>query len=382
MSGTTVYKGAFLPTVAGDAGLWGTEMNTQTFVTFDSALGGYAALSVSNVNVTLSTTQAGMALLRVSGTLTGSVQITTSTQGFQFIENLTTGSYALTITNGVGTPLTLTQGFCTPVIFDATNGARQSGVSNLINDGSGNLIVPYPNNVSAGNSLSVGANITLAGYEDFAEISTPASPSAGNLRVYAKSGDVIAALTSAGVEKQLFKTPTVQTFTSGSGTYTPASGVTYIEVEMVAGGGGQGTGGRTSLGSWTCIGGSNGYAGGGTGGANGTGTLLVRISGQGGGWAAGTYPTFSGGPGGSNPLGYGGQIPWASSLGAGGYPGSGYGWGGSGTTGNLGAGSGEYAKFIVTNPDALSYSVGGGGSSGPSCIAGGGGIIIIKEFYA
>ena len=50
---TTVFKGALLPTVAGDAGSWGTEQNTQTFPTFDSAIGGFAQLSVSNANVTL-----------------------------------------------------------------------------------------------------------------------------------------------------------------------------------------------------------------------------------------------------------------------------------------------------------------------------------------
>ena len=120
----TIYKGALLPTVAGDSGVWGTEQNTQTFATFDAALGGYAAQSLSNVNVTLTTSQAGMALLKLTGTLSGNVQITTSTQGFQYIENLTTGAFTVTVTNGVGSPFTLPQGVATPVIFDATNGAR------------------------------------------------------------------------------------------------------------------------------------------------------------------------------------------------------------------------------------------------------------------
>ena len=127
MTAYTVYKSAQLPVVAGDAGVWGNELNTSTFPIFDSALGQISTQSVTNVNVTLSSTQAGSALLRVTGTLSGNVQLTTSTQGFQFIENLTTGAYTLTITNGYGTPYTLPQGVCTPVIFDTTNGAR-SGV--------------------------------------------------------------------------------------------------------------------------------------------------------------------------------------------------------------------------------------------------------------
>jgi hypothetical protein len=123
----TVYKSAYLPTVAGDSGVWGGLFNTTTFPIFDSALGGYASLAVSNVNVTLNATQAGVALLRVTGTLLGNVQLTTACQGFQFIENSTSGAYNLTITNGVGSTYTLPQGVCTPVIFDSTNGAR-SGV--------------------------------------------------------------------------------------------------------------------------------------------------------------------------------------------------------------------------------------------------------------
>ena len=122
----TVYKGWYIPTVAAEAGIWGGEINTD-LAAIDASVGGFSTVSVTNVNVTLSSTQAGSALLRVTGTLSGNVQLTTSTQGFQFIENLTSGAFSLTITNGYGTPYTLPQGVCTPLIFDNTNGAR-SGV--------------------------------------------------------------------------------------------------------------------------------------------------------------------------------------------------------------------------------------------------------------
>ena len=67
--------------------------------------------------------------------------------------------------------------------------------------------------------------------------------------------------------------PTVQKFTSGSGTYTTPSGVTWIEVEMVGGGGGgsgsaldSGTAGNGGSGGNTTFGTSLLNAGGGSGG--------------------------------------------------------------------------------------------------------------------
>src|SRR6266700_2356395 len=90
--------------------------------------------------------------------------------------------------------------------------------------------------------------------------------------------------------------PTVQRFTSSSGTYTPTGGTVRIRVRIAGGGGGgaaQATnaganGGDTSFGSWTAIHGNGGAVAGsggagGTGGATGTGTLIVRFPGGQGG---------------------------------------------------------------------------------------------------
>src|SRR6185369_5301096 len=105
--------------------------------------------------------------------------------------------------------------------------------------------------------------------------------------------------------------PTVQRFTSGTGTYTTPTGCLYIKVKMQGGGGGgaaQATNGGangvdSSFGSWTAIKGNGGATAGGAGGAGGTGgvdstgTLINRIIGQKG------APGTSGlGTGGSSPL--------------------------------------------------------------------------------
>jgi len=136
---TSTYKGAYLPTVSGDSGTWGTLLNTTTFPVFDNNLGGIVGKNLTNVNVTLSATESQAAILRLTGTLTGAVQITTACQGFTFIENLTTGAYAVTITNGVGSALTLPQGSRTLAIFDGTNGARLA-TSNVISLGTSGLL--------------------------------------------------------------------------------------------------------------------------------------------------------------------------------------------------------------------------------------------------
>ncbi len=121
---TTTYKLATLPTVGGDSGTWGTILNTSTLATFDNNLGGIVTKSLTNANVTLNATESQMAILRLTGVLSGNVQITTACQGFTIVENLCTlGAYTVTITNGVGTPLTLPT-YRSLVVFDATNGAR------------------------------------------------------------------------------------------------------------------------------------------------------------------------------------------------------------------------------------------------------------------
>jgi len=77
----TIYKGAYLPQVTGDSGTWGGYQNTLTFPIFDANLGGFATQSLTNVNVTLSAAQDQCAILRLTGTLTGNVVITSACQG-------------------------------------------------------------------------------------------------------------------------------------------------------------------------------------------------------------------------------------------------------------------------------------------------------------
>jgi hypothetical protein len=90
--------------------------------------------------------------------------------------------------------------------------------------------------------------------------------------------------------------PTVQTFTSGSGTYTTPAGVAYIRVRMVGGGGGGGCGNTTA----------NGGGGGGAGGyvdvivPSPSATYSYAVGSGGSGGSAGT----NGATGGNGATGY------------------------------------------------------------------------------
>lgn len=198
--------------------------------------------------------------------------------------------------------------------------------------------------------------------------------------------------------------PTIQTFTTSSGTYTTPSNCLWIEVRLIGGGGGGGGSG------------ASGAAG--TAGNNTTfGTSLLTASGGGGGGgnsaAAGSGGAASGGdwnlPGedGGNSLssggvaaaGYGGgsafaggrgASPTGSSAGGAGKTNSGGGGAGganvSGTAnGGSGGGAGGSVYKLITSPSATyAYSVGGTAAGGTGTNAGGlgaAGFIQVIEHY-
>lgn len=213
--------------------------------------------------------------------------------------------------------------------------------------------------------------------------------------------------------------PTIQTFTGGSGNYTTPVGVKYIRVRMVAGGGG-GQGSKSD--GWSVAGG------------NGTetkfgGTLLVCSPGAGGnifGGGPGGYSIGTGaigfgihGSGGNcgttkiagqdNPSGAGGGSFFGGGGGAtiGGNPGNGgvqntgggggggalsSGQGNGGATCGAGGGAGGYIDAIIPNPHSINsgvfaYQVGAGGGFGGAGTngfvggSGAAGIIIVEEYY-
>jgi len=216
--------------------------------------------------------------------------------------------------------------------------------------------------------------------------------------------------------------PTVQKFTSGSGTYTTPAGVKYIRVKMVGGGGGGsgsavngaggdgGNGGSTTFGT-TLLSASPGLGAttlGGAGGAAslGSGPLGIAIAGGGGANRIADVLTtagMTGGGGGVSAFGGagkgGGGFPSAatgSTAGSAASTNSGSGGGGGGAEwdagfpsySGAGGGAGGYVEAIITSPSSsYSYAVGAGGTAGTAGSgglaggAGAAGVIIVEEFY-
>lgn len=121
---TTTNKGYQVPTTGTETNTWGDLLNTGTFGVMDLNLGGIVTKNLTNVPVVLSATEGQNLICRLAGTLTGNVLVTTPCKGMTIVENATSGAFALTFGNGVGTPVTIPQGTRAVVITDATNGAR------------------------------------------------------------------------------------------------------------------------------------------------------------------------------------------------------------------------------------------------------------------
>lgn len=120
----TSAKGYELQSTGSNSGTWGAVLNTDVFQIVDNNLGGIVTKALTNANVTLSASEAENLVVRLTGTISANILITNACVGFWYCENRTTGAFTITVTNGVGTPLEIPQGYCVAVIADTTNGCR------------------------------------------------------------------------------------------------------------------------------------------------------------------------------------------------------------------------------------------------------------------
>lgn len=252
---------------------------------------------------------------------------------------------------------------------------------------------------SAGQILQSGGNAANPAY------STATYPSTASTsgKVLVSDGTNFLSTSLQGNSTAL-KAPTVQKFTSGSGTYTtPTSpGPLYIRVVLVGPGGG-GSASNTNNGAagsaattfgTTLLSGGAGAAGlttgGGAGGAASLGAATgIAVNGA-AGTGGGSIINSAGGIGGSSFMsgaGSGGNI---NANGGTAVTNSGGGGGGGGGTGasqsGCGGGGGGYVDAIITAPSATySYVIGAGGNGGTAGGQAGGagaaGQIVVYEYY-
>jgi hypothetical protein len=293
--------------------------------------------------------------------------------------------------------------------------ASPSG-SGTVNSGTSTHLSYYAtstNAVSDANGQTISGTYTLSGGAGALTMSSSTIAMGANKITGLANGS---ASTDAAAFGQIpvHHVPTLQRFTSGSGTYTtPTSPAPlYIKVRMVGGGGGGsgsgtggspsgGDGGNTTFGATAVagkgIGANFGSLIGGTGGTNTPdGTTVINVaggSGQGGGEPTAAGQVFVGGKGGDSYFG-GGAGGVGNSTGYAAAVNSGGGGGAAGLTGTTsggsgsGGGAGGYLELLYTSPAATyAYAVGAAGTAGSAGTsgsaggAGGSGVIIVEEFY-
>ncbi len=127
----TSLKGYSVQTQGSNSGTWGvgasTALNEGCFNVMDVNLAGVLTNSLSSSNITLSTANTQNCMLRFTGTLTGNIVVSPDVgvlfNGFYYWENLTTGSFSVTVTTGAGS-LVLPQSRRGVLFVDSTNGPR------------------------------------------------------------------------------------------------------------------------------------------------------------------------------------------------------------------------------------------------------------------
>lgn len=110
-----------VPSRGSDVGTWDTPNNGDWAIA-DAAFGSVSAIALSNVNVTLTITQAQSAVLRFSGALSASLVIfLPAIQKFWTVENNTTGNFFVVMSTGLGNVVGLPPGEPVQVYSDGTN---------------------------------------------------------------------------------------------------------------------------------------------------------------------------------------------------------------------------------------------------------------------
>lgn len=375
--------GNYITALTGDATASGPGSVVLTLATVNSNVGAFGsstAIPTVTVNAKgLVTAVSTNVVIAPAGTLTGTT----------LAANVVTSSLTTVGTVGTGT----WQGSVITPVYGGTGVANNAASTIAV---SGNF----------GTTLTVSATTTAT-----------LQPTTGVI-VGRTTSDVLTNKTF-DVASNTFtgKAPTLQKFTSGSGTYTRPSAPAplYIRVRLAGGGGGGagsgsatpgngGNGGDTTFGTTLLVGSAGtGATGGATSGAAGgagslgsgpVGLAFTGASGGGPGVPGGVAGDFQGGNGGQTPFGGGGSMGGAAAAGGAAQTNTGSGGGGGGgnnvsaSGGGAGGGAGGFVDAIITSPSTTySYAVGAAGTNGSAGTngnaggAGAAGIIEVTEFY-
>lgn len=123
----TALMGYYAPSDGSDAGTWGSSWNSNGSTFLDNNFAGITSLTLASTAVALTAAQARNQMIRCTGTLLAGVTISPDVgvlwNGIRCIENLTSGSFALTLSNAGGS-VVIPQGRRCVVFLDTSNGPR------------------------------------------------------------------------------------------------------------------------------------------------------------------------------------------------------------------------------------------------------------------
>lgn len=174
----TTLKKLSVQTAGTNSGTWGAggttgaDLNTGVMGPIDTMLAGISTFSVSSSNISLTFTAGGSGdvqncMWRFTGTLLSSIVVsptagdaTTYLNGFYYFENLTSGSFTITLTTGTGS-VVLPQGRRGCVFIDGTNAPRITGLvgsSTVDPIPAGTVMLFYQNAAPAGWTIVTSQN--------------------------------------------------------------------------------------------------------------------------------------------------------------------------------------------------------------------------------
>lgn len=100
---------------------WDADPLNNNSLIVDAVLGGVTSKALTNVNISLTVTESQIAIIRLSGILTGNVQITLPAIYKEWIfQNTTTGAFVITATGGSGNVVGLPPGL-SKIFWDSAN---------------------------------------------------------------------------------------------------------------------------------------------------------------------------------------------------------------------------------------------------------------------
>ena len=116
-----------LPVTGENPGTWGDLVNTGITTLVDSAVAGYAAVTMTNADYTLVTVngaadESRKMLLNISGTLSAPRNVICPTASkLYFVKNATTGGFAITLKTAAGSGVSIPNGRSVVLMCDGTN---------------------------------------------------------------------------------------------------------------------------------------------------------------------------------------------------------------------------------------------------------------------